>query len=431
MKTAACPISAIFPATSPGEAKVLPDSCRLEHKVFSTVAEIPQADWHALVPETEPFLRPEFLNGIEAGNAGQMGFRYVLLYANRKPVAFAYYQLLTFDVGMITPFTEGNLPSGFISQLKYRLASVYKAVIRNRKVRLLVNGNAFLSGEHGFYYSPTIAPKEAFQILLNLTDEIRRTENGNFAGVVVKDFHPGETHPHSLILDRGYHEIRSEPVMRFRLSDDWHNFLDYLDALSSKYRQRAKSTYKKSRQIERREMDSRAILNNRDTICRLFCQVIKEDSFSLTQPSDTYFESLKRELGDDFLVYGYYLGDTLIGFKTLVHTGDKLEAHFLGFEPDLNRTYKLYQRMLYDIVETGISLGVREISFGRTAMEIKSTIGALGFEMYSYLKLSNPFFNRLIGPIMRNLKIQDWTPRHPFKSHEGLEESEEEDELAA
>ena len=48
-------------------------------------------------------------------------------------------------------------------------------------------------------------------------------------------------------------------------------------------------------------------------------------------------------------------------------------------------------------------------------MEIKSSIGAVAQAAPCYLHLRPRWMNRLAAPIMANLKLDPWTPRHPFK----------------
>jgi hypothetical protein len=49
--------------------------------------------------------------------------------------------------------------------------------------------------------------------------------------------------------------------------------------------------------------------------------------------------------------------------------------------------------MLYDMIAYSINKGYKKIIFARTALEIKSSVGAKPIEMYGLMKHSNYFIN--------------------------------------
>ncbi len=50
-----------------------------------------------------------------------------------------------------------------------------------------------------------------------------------------------------------------------------------------------------------------------------------------------------------------------------------IEAYYVGFDPEVNKNFALYQRMLFEFISWGISLNANRVVMGRTALEIKST----------------------------------------------------------
>jgi hypothetical protein len=126
---------------------------------------------------------------------------------------------------------------------------------------------------------------------------------------------------------------------------------------------------------------------------------------------------LKRELNTNFKVFGYYLDDTLIGFYTLILNGNILETYFLGYDESHQYQNQLYLNMLYDMLEFAIQNKFASIVYARTAMEIKSSIGAKPKRMYVYLKHTNSFMNASLQGIFQLMNpSRDWEERHPFKS---------------
>ncbi|MBK7853745.1 MAG: hypothetical protein IPJ79_01465 [Bacteroidetes bacterium] len=53
--------------------------------------------------------------------------------------------------------------------------------------------------------------------------------------------------------------------------------------------------------------------------------------------------------------------------------------------------------------------------FGRTALEIKTTVGAKPYPLYTYFRLNNSLLNSMIKPLISRSKTEEWTPRDPFK----------------
>ncbi|MBL7791259.1 MAG: GNAT family N-acetyltransferase, partial [Saprospiraceae bacterium] len=83
---------------------------------------------------------------------------------------------------------------------------------------------------------------------------------------------------------------------------------------------------------------------------------------------------------------------------------------------DANTHHQLYLNMLYDIVKQGIETGAKRVVFSRTAMEIKSSVGATPHYLHSFLRhrcwwgnLILPFMVRFLEPPVK------WTGRHPFR----------------
>lgn len=76
----------------------------------------------------------------------------------------------------------------------------------------------------------------------------------------------------------------------------------------------------------------------------------------------------------------------------------------------------LYLNMLYNMTEFGIENGFEKIIFGRTALEIKSSVGAEPVNMSGFIFHTNPLINKYIGKLFNSLEPEvNWQQRHPFK----------------
>ena len=128
-----------------------------------------------------------------------------------------------------------------------------------------------------------------------------------------------------------------------------------------------------------------------------------------------YFVALKRELGEEFKFIAVFLNGKAIAFLSAFKFRENLEAHLVGLDYDLLRTHALYQNILYHFVRLAIEYKCTKLFFGRTATEIKSTVGAVPVKLNCYLKLNNGLANLMIKPFMPTKDKEDYIARSPFK----------------
>ena len=73
--------------------------------------------------------------------------------------------------------------------------------------------------------------------------------------------------------------------------------------------------------------------------------------------------------------------------------------------------------MLYNLVAFAIEKGLSKIHFGRTAEELKSTLGALPIDMKLYIRHRNKLSNQLLKPIISSINPSEFELRNPFKAN--------------
>ena len=155
----------------------------------------------------------------------------------------------------------------------------------------------------------------------------------------------------------------------------------------------------------------------KNEITNLFEGVINQSEFSLGEIcSDTFFE-LKKALKDKYRFKAYFLNEKLIGFSssTLLNNGT-LDANYGGFDYSLNKEKALYQRMLYDLIDLAIGQGMKRVHFGRTAEELKSTLGAKPTNMKLYVRHRNQLSNQILKPIISSISPSSFDLRNPLKA---------------
>ena len=132
-------------------------------------------------------------------------------------------------------------------------------------------------------------------------------------------------------------------------------------------------------------------------------------------PED-HFEIFKETLNEKFLFYGYFIDHQLIGFNTLIKNGSDFDTYFLGYDPQFQQEKMLYLNMLYDMIGYSIKKKFKRIIFARTALEIKSAVGAKPIQMFGFIKHHNPLINAFVARFFGYLEPEThWQERHPFK----------------
>ena len=116
------------------------------------------------------------------------------------------------------------------------------------------------------------------------------------------------------------------------------------------------------------------------------------------------------------ILYGVFLENKLVGFFTFIKNGPLADAHFLGYDVSLNSKYQIYFNMLLKLLESAIEQKASHLNLSRTALEIKSSVGAEPFDMSVYLRHENSLINKFGKFILdRTVPKNEWQQRSPFK----------------
>jgi hypothetical protein len=384
--------------------------------LFDSIHFVPKDHW-SHVADDRLFMQLPYLQVMEVTAPPNMHMRYALVYDGKDPIAACYFQVIELtgeSLGtMVHPEEKDKCAKAFSDSIK-KLLKKHSGKV---SVRLLICGNAFASGVHGFAYVPGADLAKAYHGLADAIYRVRRGDklHGQVAAVLVKDFYNEDT-KHSKELEKfDYSSFLVEPNMIIELDKKWKCFDDYLAAMTSKYRKRAKAIIKKSQTVVRKELSYEEILENRKRIMELYDAVHLKAKFRLASLTIDYFADMKRMLPDNFTLTAYYVDGKMAAFRTTFIDGHSTEAHFVGLDYKINPQHDIYFNMLYDYAKEGIERGVSKVYLGRTASEIKSTLGAKAYDLTCYVRHRNPLSNRIIRPFIDYLKPSEWIPRNPFK----------------
>lgn len=369
--------------------------------------------WDKMAKNESLFLQKSYLKAIEACPPKDMQFAYLTFYKNNQPCGIAYAQIFKFSTyESLKHHRSFNDETAKFLRLK-------KWAARQIEFHSIVCGNVLMTGEYGYSFdSQLIKKEEQFNIVNKGLETLRhnlRQQNINAPVILYKDYFNNNRQK---IENTDFGEFQIQPNMIIELDENWKKFEDYLGAMSSKYRVRAKRAFKKAKEIEKRELNLAEIKTHQTTIYDLYQDVVKSAGFNGITLSQNYFTNLKTHLEDKFKVIGYFKKNELIGFYTvfLEKERNSIESHFLGINHTENRHCQLYLNMLYDMIRMGIYHQVKHIYLARTALEIKSSVGAKPHDMYFYMQHKNPVFNALTKQTFDWFNPQEeWTQRKPFK----------------
>ncbi|NRT11454.1 GNAT family N-acetyltransferase [Flavobacterium sp. 14A] len=292
-------------------------------------------------------------------------------------------------------------------------------VFQNISSRVLVIGNNMLTGQNGYSFSKELDKATAFVVLKDATNTIQlllAKRNLKPQLIIFKDYSKEAVSLFDKKIFKSYFTFTTQPNMIFKISDNWNSFDDYLASLSKKYRDQYKRSRKKAEAVSKRKLSLDEIESDTERIHELYLNVARNAPFNTFYLSENHFEIFKKTLKDNFLFYGYFIDDKLIGFNTLIKNGSDIDTYFLGYDQEFQKEKMLYLNMLYDMIAYSINKKYKRIIFARTALEIKSSVGATAVDTYGMMKHSNPLLNLFIGRFFRYFEPKsDWQVRNPFK----------------
>jgi len=384
--------------------------------LFEHADSIPQSDWKAITKDNTIFLDLEFLKIVERGEHTRMMCRYVIVYHKNQPCGILYFQIIDFKAGVF-----GDLLSNQVETIRSSRMSLFEKYIDSNKeevlLRLFTCGNNLVSGEYGFLFDKKLDEQQAHFLMLQIVDLVAREEKlrGTIAAILLKDFEH-KLKPEKLFREERYSEFFVEPNMIVEIPKGVHSVEDYTGLFSKKYRNRAKSIFKSFTEIETRYLDLDAIKQCETDIYRLYEGIFEKAKFKLIKLPANYFSSVKCAYDQQFTVKGFFHDGKLVAFASSFLMPDgSLEAHYIGFNYELNTTFNLYQNILYSMIGEAIKHQRNRVNLGRTAAEIKTTVGARAQDLTCYIKPQNTISKLIQKPFISFLQPAEWTPRNPFK----------------
>ena len=288
-------------------------------------------------------------------------------------------------------------------------AALVRWVTRQFKPRVLVIGQLLLSGPWGSEGLSGVSVAETANVLSSVAQVL--TSQGKYHGVVIKDIAGAEDALVGILQSRGYLKIMPEPVMVMDLRP-YSDYRDYLSGLSSKYRVRYRRARKKLKGLRRELLDAEEADRWLPLIYDLHRETRRGAEYRFVALTSEYFAWLWPRAH----FHGYFDGAELVGFTTGVGAGQTYFAHYLGLRESYKQSHHLYHNMLFDLLEAALDGQYEELDYGRTATEIKSSVGARPRSLPLLFRSSNALLDRALRAGLKYVyRPADWTQRNPFK----------------
>lgn len=346
-----------------------------------------------------------------------MEFYYiVLLDDKKKTIAFSTLQIIDFDVDSIKNDLEKLLKK------VTALARKIKILPKERPLKFLVSGNVFVSGEHGIFIKKGVDKNITIkQLARAIQDFASQNRNKKIAVFILKDFIKESLFITDELLDFNYYPIQVEPNMTLTLRKEWNTFDDYLAALKTKFRVKARKAFKQSSDLTVTDITSDNIDDLLPYMTSLYKKVVSRADFNFGNFNLSSYKSFINHLNGNYILKAYFLENKLVGFASGLINSEVLDAHFVGIDYQYNRKYAVYQRMLYDYIKMAIEQKLEILNFARTASEIKSSVGAAPQDLTIYIRHKKLITNKLLKLFLMHIQPTKFNQKYPFKkviSHE-------------
>ena len=379
--------------------------------VFNKISEIPSVVWDELNCSQNLYFSSNYLNALEKNNSHLSYFYLILKNKNEKAIAFANVQIIEFKLDTLERDSSNLFKK--ITSIGRKLSIFPK----EKPLKIIICGNSFVSGEHGIF----IKKGENKRLILRKISKgiLHYTEYSNQENPVdifmMKDFIVDSLSVTKELLSLGYYAFNIEPNMTLKISPKWQNFDNYLATLKTKFRVKAKKAIKLSNNLVTKDI---TVLNFEEHLLKmteLYKKVVTKAAFNLGEFKLQTYKSLKTKLGDSYILKSYWIEDKMVGFMSGMINKKNLDAHFVGLDYEFNKQYAIYQRMLYDYIKIAIDNKIELLNFGRTASEIKSSVGAIPQDLTVYIRHKKSIRNKILKLFLLKIQPTEFNQKFPFK----------------
>ena len=352
-----------------------------------SLAEVPAADWDALVPR-DPLASHGWLRLIEEELGDGVEIRYALVRQGKELVAGVPCYLCYRGSRLMDP---NQLMLGRFRRLPELLHISFLPT-------MLVG--PFRSYGPKLLFSDTLdkrARELVGKVLLGTVEDLARSRS---LPIQIPKISSHSRGTQDLLSEKRFHLTRDFPVCHLDIEwDDFDGYLSYIRAFSPKMRRNIKEEMNRFRRsgIQILELHDPAAHNaDLQKLVRGHYERLNEVAFPF---SDRFFLRLKELLGDEVVFYGAFLEDRLIGFVLMLKRGGTAYLPMTGIDRQWTGNEGTYFNLCYyRPILDAITKGLQRLYFGGTLYSPKVRRGCkiLGLH-HAYLGAS-PLRHRSMKP---------------------------------
>ena len=394
----AAAVTATAPVAPPAVAPVSRPTVRACRP--AALAAVPAREWDALrTPGSAP-LAHRYLCAWESSELAGLRSRPILVYREdgRRPVAACPGYGYDLDVaGVRSPRIEQLLRW---PRRLWPRAGITRAYELGCGTPMT---NPFLVAHPGTL--TTVLP-----VLLDAALEEASAQRAGF--VLVQSFTSRDGPVAEQLSNRGFVAVPMPQTAVLALP--YGSFDEYLAAMRSSYRRRARQTLKQTRELAVEHRPRFADLA--DELARLWRAVYDRATELKREIIGPAFFTGISELGESSVLLVRRPDGSIACFALLLDDRPWLSFVYCGFEVSTGRQEGAYFRLLYEIVRYAIAHGYEQVDLGMTTLAPKFDLGAVPVPLFGWFKHRNPIVQHALSALGRGpLRPQALEPRHVFK----------------
>lgn len=383
----------------------------VDYRIVERIDDVDTGTWDGLVAGGSLFMQRPVLAAMEATLPAGMRHAYLVLRREGQPVlavAFQHFVVSHEQLELGAAEAESRGAAVVRRVRKYLLGALGR--------RVLICGDLFTCGEHGWAFAPAVTADERWTLLAQAVAHMRGRTGWKSDFVVLKDLPEADGNAQQMLGAHAFFRVPTEPSMTLSFDPAWSTMADYLHALKAKYRKAARRCLDDleaagMRPVPVVDLDAMAPALN-----ALYAQVERHADVRFGVLKVDHLPKLAEALGEDrFRCTAIMRGDKALGFAATLRDGETAIAHIVGFDYAANAQAPVYLGLLYTIVSDALALGCRRIAFGRTALEPKARLGAQPETMRAYVRHRNPLVNGFARFLLNFMGQHQPPQRNPFR----------------
>jgi hypothetical protein len=398
------------------ERKRLRGPAHLQYAIADSITMLSPEVWQGLTADAGFFMSYAYFAAMEQVLPLNLSPRYALIFDGQgmdaEPVAAMYMQLADISLAQARPEktdAEDSMWSNPLDQLA-----------QSARQRVLVCGNLLTFGQHGIAFGKAVDPALAWHGVAEVLYRVRQAEKlaGKTHFVMIKDLHAPFIEPAKQLENLSYRYVETEPNMVLTLDEKWQSYDDYLASLQSKYRSSIRNAVLKPMEEAGCSLESVTdLVAEQDRMFALYKMVQVNADFRPFELLPEYFAALQQIAGKHFRCSAVRRAGEMLGFLITVADGETAIAFHIGFDRAAATAGELplYLRLLHAAIADAIALGCKRISFGRTALEPKASLGAKPEPFGVLIRHRQPVLNKLMKRLLLGIEHDDAPERNPFK----------------